>query len=68
MPLRLAPPGALRGYEPEHLLVGHGRGVHSATAAEARAVAYSRARTDLPRLLGRLPAMAKAAVATRRPT
>jgi hypothetical protein len=37
-------------------------------AAEALAVAYSRARTDLPRLLGRLPAMAKAAVATRRPT
>ena len=66
--LRLAAPGALRGYEPEHLLVGHGRGVHGPAAAAALAGAYSRARSDLPRLLGRLPAMAKAAVATRRPT
>jgi hypothetical protein len=66
--LRLAPPGALRGYEPDHLLVGHGRGVHGPAASEAVSVAYSRARTDLPRLLGKLPAMAKAAVATRKPT
>ncbi len=66
--LRLPAPGALRGYAPEHLLVGHGRGVHGPAAAEALSGAYSRARTDLPRLLGRLPAMAKAAVATRKPT
>jgi hypothetical protein len=66
--LRLAAPGALRGYEPEHLLVGHGHGVHGPAAAEALSGAYSRARADLPRLLGRLPAMAKAAVATRKPT
>ena len=33
--LRLHPPGALRGYEPEHLLVGHGRGVHGPAAAAA---------------------------------
>lgn len=66
--LRLPAPGTLRGYKPEHLLVGHGAGVHGPAAAEALAAAYSRARTDLPRLLGRLPAMAKAAVATRKPT
>jgi len=66
--LRLHPPGALRGYAPEHLLVGHGRGVHGPAAAEALSGAYSRARTDLPRLLGRLPAMARAAVAARKPT
>jgi hypothetical protein len=66
--LRVPAPGALRGYEPEHLLVGHGPGVHGPAAAEALADAYDRARTDLPRLAGRLPAMAKAAVATRKPT
>jgi hypothetical protein len=43
-------------------------GFHGPAPAEALASAYSRARTDLPRLVGRLPAMAKAAVATRRPT
>ena len=66
--LRLAPPGALRGYAPEHLLVGHGLGVHGPAAAEALADAYARARKDLPRLVGMLPAMARAAVARRRPT
>jgi hypothetical protein len=66
--LRLAPPGALREYAPEHLLVGHGLGVHGPAAAEALADAYARARRDLPRLAGKLPAMAKAAVAARRPT
>jgi hypothetical protein len=66
--LRLPAPGALRGYDAEHLLVGHGRGVHGPAAAEALARAYAGARKDLPRLLGRLPAMARAAVATRKPT
>jgi hypothetical protein len=66
--LRAAPPGALRGYRPDHLLVGHGRGVHGPAAAEALADAYARSRRDLPRLAGKLPAMAKAAVATRKPT
>jgi hypothetical protein len=66
--LRLPAPGALRGYAPEHLLVGHGLGVHGADAAEALAAAYARARRDIPRLAGRVPAMARAAVATRRPT
>jgi hypothetical protein len=66
--LRLAPPGALRGYAPEHLLLGHGLGVHGPAASEALADAYARARKDLPRLVGMLPAMARAAVAKRRPT
>ncbi len=66
--LRLAAPGALRGYEPEHLLVGHGPGLHGAAAATALADAYARARKDLPRLALRLPGMARAALATRRPT
>ena len=52
--LRLHPPGALRGSEPEHLLVGHGRGVHGPAAAAALSGAYSRTRSDLPRLVVRL--------------
>jgi hypothetical protein len=66
--LRLAAPDALRGYEPEHLLVGHGRGVHGPAAATAVADAYARARKDLARLALRLPGMARAALTTRRPT
>ena len=65
--LRLTAPGALRRYEPEHLLVGHGRGVHGPAAADALAGAYDGARRDLPRLALRLSGMARAAVATRRP-
>jgi hypothetical protein len=63
--LRWAAPGALRGYAPEHLLVGHGRGVHGPAASAALADSYDRSRKDLPRLGGRLAAMAKAALATR---
>ncbi len=49
------PPTVLLGYEPEHLLVGHGAGVHdNVTAALAEAV--RRSRRDLlrvaPRILG----------------
>ena len=64
--LRLVAPAALRGYEPEHLLVGHGRGVHGAAASAALAGAYAHARRDLPRLAARLPALARAAVTARR--
>jgi hypothetical protein len=53
--LRVLPPGALRRYEPRHLLVGHGRPVHGDAAAPALATAYRRARRDLPRTLARLP-------------
>lgn len=64
--LRGLPPGALRAFEPEHLLVGHGRGVHGPAAASALADAYARARKDLPRLALKLPALARAAIAARR--
>jgi hypothetical protein len=50
--LRLTPPRALRGLEPDHVLVGHGRGVHvNAAAALREALATSRRR--LPRVLVR---------------
>src|SRR5215218_3604792 len=63
--LRLPAPGALRRCEPEHLLVGHGPGVHGPAATAALAYAYSHARKDLPRLATQLPAMARAVVAAR---
>jgi hypothetical protein len=48
--LRLRPPGALRGYEPEHLLCGHGPAVHGPAARDAVEWSYAHARRDLPRL------------------
>jgi hypothetical protein len=43
--LRLTPPRRLLAFEPEHLLVGHGEGVHDdATAAIRDAVDHSRSR------------------------
>ena len=65
--LRLTPPRSLRGYEPEHLLVGHGRGRHGPAAAEALDIAYDRARKDLPGVAGMLSAAARAAVTARKP-
>jgi hypothetical protein len=64
--LRPLAPGALRHYRPEHLLVGHGRGVHGPAATAALEDAYDRSRKDLPKLALRLPEMARAALATRR--
>jgi len=55
--LRLRPPGRLRGIQPEHLLVGHGEGVHGAAAAAALEQAYARSRRDLPRVLAALPSV-----------
>jgi hypothetical protein len=55
--LRLLPPDALRGYEPDHLLVGHGAGIHGARAAGALDEALARSRSDLPRMLARLPSL-----------
>jgi hypothetical protein len=46
--LRLFPPRALRGLEPEHVLCGHGTGVHGPEAAEALAEALSTARRRFP--------------------
>jgi hypothetical protein len=53
--LRLRPPGALRSYDPQHLLVGHGAGVHGPAAATALERAYERSVRDLPATLARLP-------------
>ena len=59
--LRLLPPGRLRGIEPEHLLVGHGGGVHGAEAATGLEQAYARSRRDLPALAAKLPGVIRSA-------
>jgi len=59
--LRALPPGAPRRHAPEHLLVGHGAPVHGPDAATALEHAYARSRRDIPRLLTRLPRLARAA-------
>ena len=57
--LRLFPPGALRGLDPEHLLPGHGPPLHGPAAAEALHAAYARSRRDLPRLVPALLRLGK---------
>jgi hypothetical protein len=58
--LRGLPPRRLGRYQPEHLLVGHGRPVHDdATGALRHALAHSR--RDIPRLVASLPALGRAA-------
>lgn len=57
--LRAWPPGSLRGYQPEHLLLGHGKSVHGTTAADAVETAYARTRRDLPRVLWGLPGVVR---------
>jgi hypothetical protein len=52
--LRLTPPRVLERFEPAHVLVGHGKGVHESAAAAVReAIAHSRRR--LIRLPAELP-------------
>ena len=53
--LRMIAPGALRGRTPEHLLVGHGPGVHGPGTAATLEEALSRSRRDIPRALIKLP-------------
>ena len=53
--LRPKPPGILRDYDPRHLLVGHGPGVHGAAAKPALETAYRRSRVDLPKTIVTLP-------------
>jgi hypothetical protein len=48
--LRPRPPRALRGFAPEHLLVGHGAPVHGRAARGGVDWAYAHARRDLARL------------------
>jgi hypothetical protein len=59
--LRLRPPGALRGYEPQHLLPGHGEPLHGTAAADALRDAYARSRRDIPRILLGAPRLVRAA-------
>ena len=57
--LRLTPPREVLGrFEPEHLLLGHGEGLHGPVAATALREALARSRTGFPRLALRLPALA----------
>lgn len=53
--LRLTPPRALGDLEPEHLLVGHGEGVHGAGTTAAIREALRTSRRGLPAALVRLP-------------
>ena len=53
--LRLTPPRALGALEPEHVLVGHGEGVHGASATTAVRDALRTSRRGLPGVLLRLP-------------
>jgi hypothetical protein len=65
--LRLSPPRAAFGrLGPEHLLVGHGRGVHGAAATTALREALDHSRSGLPRLLLRAPALVLDALRRRR--
>jgi hypothetical protein len=49
--LRPLPPRRLAGLEPEHLLLGHGKGVHGSAASAAVAEALATARRRLPRFV-----------------
>lgn len=53
--LRLAPPRMLTAYEPEHVLVGHGDGVHGESATRALRDALRTSRRGLPGVVVRLP-------------
>jgi hypothetical protein len=56
--LRLSPPRAqLGGLEPEHLLVGHGEGLHGDGAASGLRRALAESRTGLFRVAPRIPAL-----------
>jgi hypothetical protein len=61
--VRLAPPGVLRRYQPEHLLVGHGAPLHGPEATAGLHDAYARSRSDLPRMLTAAPSLLRAAYA-----
>ncbi len=53
--LRPWPPKSIRGYEPDHLLTGHGAPVHGPEAAAGLEHAYERSRRDIPKALINLP-------------
>lgn len=53
--LRVRPPRLLSSYSPEHLLMGHGLGIHGRQATVALQEAFARSRRDIPRVLLKLP-------------
>ena len=53
--LKLRPPRMLTRFEPEHLLVGHGEGLHGQTTAAALRQALGRSRLSAVSWLVRLP-------------
>ncbi len=53
--LRLRPPGSLKRWAPEHLLMGHGPPLHGAHAGEAVRLAFKHALRDLPEAVVRFP-------------
>jgi hypothetical protein len=57
--LRPLPPKSIRGFAPEHLLVGHGAPVHGEAAASGLERAYERSRRDIPKALINLPKAAR---------
>ena len=65
--LRLSPPrDALGAFTPEQLLVGHGEGLHGSAAASGLRDALAHARTGLPHIALRVPALALDAARRRR--
>jgi hypothetical protein len=53
--LRLFPPRRLAQFAPQHLLVGHGPGLHGPDTPAALQRALDRSRHDLPKVLAKLP-------------
>jgi hypothetical protein len=53
---RVSPPGQLRAFLPEHLLVGHGPPLHGGDAAAGLIDALQRSRSDIPRVFVRAAA------------
>ncbi|HWK28115.1 MAG TPA: hypothetical protein VNS09_16235 [Solirubrobacter sp.] len=54
---RALPPGRLRDFAPEHLLVGHGAPLHGESAAAGLHDALARSRRDIPTLVWKLPSI-----------
>lgn len=54
---RAFPPGHLKGYQPAHLLVGHGPPIHGDEAADALREALHRSRRDIPTFVRRMPSI-----------
>ena len=53
--LRLKPPAQLGVYRPDHLLTGHGEGLHGIGTADAISSALAQSRRRLPGVLVRIP-------------